>query len=356
MVIAASPMIVARKKPPLGWMCSNGFQKIQGGGAMSLKHLPIMSRRKFCLCCMASATFAATGGWLSPAEVFAKARNVVDLIRDDAAKAPIVVHKLRGNVSLLEGSGGNVAVLTGQDGKLLIDAGITASRPRMMQALASLSADPITKLINTHWHFDHSDGNEWLHAQGAAILAHENTRKHLAMAQRVEDWDFNFPQSPQGALPTEVFSEDRTIHVNGTTIVLKHYPPAHTDSDISVTFSEPDILHTGDTYWNGIYPFIDYSTGGSIDGSIRAAEANVAAATAHTIVIPGHGTPVSNKAELENYRDMLIAIRENVATMKKQGRTLEDILAAKPTAVFDAKWGQFVVTPALFTGLVYEGV
>ncbi len=121
-------------------------------------------------------------------------------------------------------------------------------------------------------------------------------------------------------------------------------------------FVEPDILHTGDTFWNGIYPFIDYSTGGNIDGSIRAADANLAATTDKTIIIPGHGRPVSNRAELKEYRDMLVAIRGNVAALKKQGKSLEDIVSAKPTAAYDAKWGQFVIGPALFTKLVYEGV
>ena len=132
--------------------------------------------------------------------------------------------------------------------------------------------------------------------------------------------------------------------------------PAHTDSDISVTIPEADILHCADTYWNGIYPFIDYSTGGNIDGMIKATDANVAAVTDKTIVIPGHGNPVSNKAELAAYRDMLVAIRDNVAKLKQEGRSLDETIAAKPTAAFDAKWGQFVITPALFTRLVYKGV
>jgi glyoxylase-like metal-dependent hydrolase (beta-lactamase superfamily II) len=123
-----------------------------------------------------------------------------------------------------------------------------------------------------------------------------------------------------------------------------------------VAFTDADILHTGDTYWNGIYPFIDYSTGGSIDGTIRAADANLTAATARTVIIPGHGPPVSNRSELKDYRDMLVAIRENFATLKKQGRSLADTIAAKPTAAYDARWGQFLIDPAFFTQLVYEGV
>jgi glyoxylase-like metal-dependent hydrolase (beta-lactamase superfamily II) len=323
---------------------------------MTTLHQDNLSRRGFCLCCMAATTFAATGGWLSPSQAYAEARNIVDLIRDDAAKAPIKVHRLRGDVSILEGSGGNIAVLTGADGKVFIDAGITASRPRILEAANGLSRDPIRHLINTHWHFDHADGNQWLNAEGVAILAHENTRKHLLVAQRVEDWDFNFPSPSLAAIPTEVFSSEKTLNLNRSTLALKYYGPAHTDSDISVTILDADILHTGDTYWNGVYPFIDYSTGGNIEGMLKAAEANLAAATGRTIVIPGHGKPVSNKAELSAYRDMLFAIHENVSKLKQQGRSLDETIAAKPTAAYDAKWGQFVISPAFFTRLVYQGV
>jgi glyoxylase-like metal-dependent hydrolase (beta-lactamase superfamily II) len=320
-----------------------------------------MSRRGFCTCCAVAAGFAASRGWLKPAEAYAEARNIVDTIRDAAATMPIEIHKLRGNVTVIEGSGGNIAVLTGKDGKLFVDAGITATRPRIAKAVESLSPDPIKHLINTHWHFDHTDGNQWLNAEGAAILAHENTHKHLLTAQTVDDWNYRFPSPPLAAVPTQVFSTEKSLSINRSTLNLKYYGPAHTDGDISVTFTEADILHCGDTYWNGIYPFIDYSTGGNIDGMIKAANANIAAAGAKTIVVPGHNLPrqasaTSNRAELMAYRDMLVAIRDKVATLKRSGHSLDDAIAAKPTSEFDAKWGQFLITPALFTRLVFEGV
>jgi glyoxylase-like metal-dependent hydrolase (beta-lactamase superfamily II) len=313
-----------------------------------------LSRRGFCLCCL-GATAAATGAWLTPRQVFAEANGIVDMIRGEAAKAKIAVHRLRGNVSVLEGSGGNIAVLTGPDGKLLVDAGITASKPRILEALNRLDARPVKRLINTHWHFDHSDGNEWLHAEGATILAHENTRKHLDSGQRVADWSFNFPPAPAGALPSEVITGDKTLHHNGMTLSLRVHPNAHTDGDIAVYFTEADILHTGDVWWNGIYPFIDYSTGGSIDGTIRAVNAVIAMTSDQTVIVPGHG-PVGNRAELAEFRDMLVAIRGNVAALKAKGLPLGDTIKARPTAAFDAKWGQFVIDPGLFTRLVYEGV
>ena len=317
---------------------------------------PNLSRRGFCLCCVASTTFAATGSWLAPREAFAEARSLVKIIRDAAATAKIDVVRLRENISVLQGSGGNIAVLPGEDGTLLVDGGITASKPRLLEALGQLKATPVRQLINTHWHFDHTDGNEWLHQQGASIMAHENTRKHLSSAQRVDDdWNFTFPPSPTGALPTEIVNADRSFRHNGTTLALQRYQPAHTDSDLSVHFVEPDILHTGDTWWNGIYPFIDYSTGGSIDGMIRAADKNIDATTDSTIIVPGHGA-IGDRAQLIASRDMLVAIRANVARLKAAGHSVEAAVAAKPTAAFDAKWGQFVIGPDLFTRLVFEGV
>ena len=310
-----------------------------------------VSRRHF----LASSIIATTGVWLLPHRLFAGAASPVITIRNAAATAKISVTKLRGNVSVLEGSGGNIAVLTGRDGKVLVDAGITASRPRIVEALNSLSGDPVKHLINSHWHFDHTDGNEWLHSVGAEITAHENTRKHLSTTTRVEDWNFTFPPAPSGALPTKVFDNEQTLHFNGSTLALTKYSPAHTDSDISIEFPDADILHVADTFWNGHFPFIDYSTGGNIDGMIRAAEANVTRVTDKTIVIPGHG-PIGNRSQLIEFRDMLVSVREKVSALKKEGKSVDQVVAAKPTTDYDAKWGGFVIDGNFFTRLVYAGV
>src|SRR4051812_17607183 len=187
-----------------------------------------LSRRRFCFCCIAGAV-SATQGWLTPRQAFAEARGLVSLIKDSAATSPIVTHKLRNNISVLEGSGGNIAVLTGSDGKVLVDAGIGVSRSRITKALDALGGDPVTHLINTHWHFDHTDGNEWLHGAGTRIIAQENTRKHLSGIQRVEDWDYNFLPPASGAIPSEVFAGQHSLKLNGASIALKYYGPAHTD-------------------------------------------------------------------------------------------------------------------------------
>ena len=315
-----------------------------------------LSRRGFCVCCLAATSLAATGGWLTPRQAFAEAQGIVQQMTAEAAKAPITLHRLRGSVTMLEGSGGNIAALAGQDGTVLVDAGIRVSQRQVKAALAQLSPEPVTHLINTHWHFDHADGNEWIGSFRPRIIAHENTRKHLATMQRVEDWDYDFAPLSAEALPTQVFAKEQTLAQRGITIVLNYYGAAHTDSDISAYFVEADILHTGDTFWSGMYPFIDYSTGGSIDGSIRAAEANLAAVSDKTIVIPGHGQPVSNRGELQAYRDMLVGIRGNVAALKRQGMSVTEIVASKPTIEWDARWGGSLITPAFFAKLVAQGV
>jgi glyoxylase-like metal-dependent hydrolase (beta-lactamase superfamily II) len=170
----------------------------------------------------------------------------------------------------------------------------------------------------------------------------------------VEAWNFTFPPSPASAIPSEIFDKDKTLHLNGATIALAYYGPSHTDGDISAYFVEADVFHTGDTWWNGHYPFIDYSTGGNIKGMIKAAETNLARVTDKTIVIPGHGK-VGGKPEMTEYRDMLVTIHDRVAAMKKEGKSLDEIIAAKPTAAYDSKWATPFTTGDIFTGYVYAG-
>ncbi len=310
-----------------------------------------LSRRRL----LAMASFSAATTVLTHRSLFAKDIGIVPTMIGAAARAKIGTQLIRRNISVLEGSGGNIAVLTGRDGKLLVEAGLSVSRPAITAALAAINADPIRHLINTHWHADHTDGNAWLHEAGAEITAHENTRKRLSVATRVEDWQWTFPAVSPGALPVNVFATEHEMYRNDTRISMKYYGPAHTDSDAWVHFTEADVVHVGDTWWNGVYPFIDYSTGGSIDGQIRAAETNLATFSRSTILIPGHG-PVGGRAEIIEFRDMLVAVRGKVAALKKKGMSVTDVIAAKPTGAFDSKWGHFLISPALFTNLVYQGV
>jgi len=309
-----------------------------------------ISRRHF----LTTAGLAAAAAVLGPRRLLAEADLLAES-RSRAAKAKITVQPLRGNVTALRGSGGNIAVLTGRDGKLLVDAGYSTSRPQITEALAGLSAEPIRHLINTHWHFDHTDGNEWLHSAGAAIMAHANTLKHLSTATRVAAWNYTFQPSPKDALPTAVVGAGRKLQLNGSTLIVKYYGPSHTDGDLYVHFTDADVFHAGDTWWNGLYPFIDYSTGGSINGMIRVAGDTLALVGAKTIIIPGHG-PIGDRAAFVEYRDMLTDLRDKVAALKKQGNSLAEVVAAKPSSAYDEKWGGRSMAAAEFLALVYQGV
>jgi glyoxylase-like metal-dependent hydrolase (beta-lactamase superfamily II) len=268
---------------------------------------------------------------------------------------PVTVQPLRGNVSVLIGSGGNISVLNGPDGKLLIDGGIALSKAKLMTALDGIGPGPVKYVINTHYHWDHTDGNAWLHDIGATIVAQDNTLTRLREGTRVIDWSFTFRPVPAGGLPTETFKTGKTIDFGDETVVLKYRGAGHTDTDVTAYFKKADILAVGDIWWNGNYPFIDYSAGGSIDGVIREVNECIKDSTNHTIIVPGHGE-VSDRETLIEFRDMLVAVRKNVAKLKHQGKTLAETVAARPTAAFDAKFGQFLIDPAFFTHLVYMGV
>lgn len=279
----------------------------------------------------------------------------VSIARANGASAKIAVQSLRGGISILAGSGGNVAVLCTPAAKVLVDSGLATSRAQMKAAIDALGAAPLGQLINTHWHFDHTDGNEWMHGAGAVITAHENTKQRLATTQRIEFFGATFPPSPALALPTSVFSQERRLTVGNQRLLLQHYDPAHTDSDISVRFEDANILHCGDTFFNGIYPFIDYSSGGSIDGMIKAAEANLRTADSESILIPGHG-PTGNKADLQRFRDMLVGVRAEVARQKLQGKTIAEVLSSEPTKKYDDRFKGVFIPSAAFVQLVFQGV
>jgi glyoxylase-like metal-dependent hydrolase (beta-lactamase superfamily II) len=328
-----------------------------------------LSRR----CFLASTGLAATAGWLAPHPLLAQVssavtgavalRGLVDLARKNAQTAKFTIEKLRGNVSVLMNEvGGNIGVLHGREGTLLVDTGVAGSRGQIAEALARVSANPVKYVVNTHWHFDHTDENEWLNQAGATIIAHENVRKRMSEPTRVGPWDHTFPPSTAAALPTVMLRAAATqdgasgakLHLNGTSVRLDTFLPAHTDGDTSVEFSDAEVLHLGDLWWNGRYPFIDYDTGGSINGTIRAIESTLARVTAKTLIIPGHG-PVGDKSRLNEFREMLVAIRDKVAGLKKQGKSADEVVAEKPTAAYDAAWGASLVDGTLFTRLVYAG-
>jgi glyoxylase-like metal-dependent hydrolase (beta-lactamase superfamily II) len=271
------------------------------------------------------------------------------------ADGDIVAQPLRGHITVLMGSGANITVLSGDDGKFLVDSGISKSQDKLRAALDKISPAPLRYVVNTHWHWDHTDGNAWMHAAGATIVAHKNTLKHLTETTHVNAWNWTFDPVPEGARPTLIVNHEKRFNFAGTEIDVENLGQGHTDGDLLIDFKKADVLALGDTFWNGFYPYIDNEDGGSIDGAIKWANKAVARTTDHTILIPGHG-PVGARAQLIEFRDMLVTVRKNVADLKKQGKSLDEVIAAKPTAAFDAKWGHFVFNGDQFTRMVYAGL
>jgi glyoxylase-like metal-dependent hydrolase (beta-lactamase superfamily II) len=272
---------------------------------------------------------------------------------DEAARTPVKATKLFDNLYLLQGLGGNMALQTGADGNLLIDASYAPAVPRILEAVGTLSKDTPFMLINTHWHGDHTGGNEGLHTAGFTIVAHQNTRARLSVPQSMKIFHREVPASPAGALPTVTFDRAMQLWHSGDSIDLVHFDPAHTDTDIYIHFHKADVLHMGDIWFNGMYPFIDEGTGGSIGGMILASEKALAVAGKDTKIIPGHG-PLGTKVDFQKYRDMLAAVRDKVAALKTAGASEQEALAKKPTADFDAAWGKGFMNPDVFTGIVYR--
>jgi glyoxylase-like metal-dependent hydrolase (beta-lactamase superfamily II) len=302
-----------------------------------------------------SGAVATAAFSLAPVSVFAAGESPVLKINDAAAKADIEVTPLRGNMNVLLGSGGNITVLSGPQGKLLVDAGIGVSKEKIAAALDKLGPGPLKYLINTHYHWDHTDGNVWVQQAGATIIGHPNTLKRLSESVRVDDWDFTFKPLPAAARPTQLLKSSKTMNFAGNKITMRTFGPGHTDSDLWVYFDKADVLVLGDIFWNGVYPFIDNENGGGIKQAIVWASKAIDNSTDKTIIVPGHG-PVGTHADLIAFRDMLVSVRDNVAALKKQNKSLEETIAAKPTAAFDAKWGNYVIDPAFFTRLVYNGL
>ena len=277
--------------------------------------------------------------------------NALEASRAQAAAAPIVTTKLTDRLALLTGPGGNVLVFHGPDGKILVDGFVRPAWPKLKAALDAIASSPIKSMIDTHWHYDHADNNGNARAAGAGVIAHENTKKRLTESHDL--LGMRFEPSPASELPTQTFAAGLTLNANGEQIDLSHVPPSHTDTDVFVFFPAANVLHMGDVFFNGIYPFIDASTGGSVDGVIDAVGIALKRVTATTKIVPGHG-PLGGRASLESYQRMLTTIRDRVRTAKKAGKTLAEVQAAKPTADFDDPWGKGFMPAANFLAIVYN--
>lgn len=272
--------------------------------------------------------------------------------QQDFSKVEIRAEKITDNLHVLFGVGGNMALLTGPDGAVLVDDQMAPLAPKIRAAIALLTDRPVRFVLNTHWHFDHAGGNEAFGKTGAIIMAHENTRKRLSTPQVVQFFKVETPASPAEALPVVTFEDGATLHLNGETLVARHFPNAHTDTDIVLRFEKARAVHMGDIFMNGFYPFIDEGSGGTFDGVIAVMDTVLAETDDEWKIIPGHG-PLASRADLQATRDMLVTVRERIVKLIRQGRTQEQVLAAQPTREFDAKYGVGMLKPDVWVQRVY---
>ena len=290
----------------------------------------------------------------APQEPQAAPPDRLQQFRAAGGTTPIKVTKLRDTLYLLQGVGGNMVAQTGPDGKVLIDSSAATASSRLKDTLGSIGPHPVKLLINTHWHFDHTDGNAAVHDKmGAFIIAQENTRNRLATAQEIAFFHLKLQPSPTSALPQQTFIDKEKLFLNNDELDLVYMPDAHTDTDIYIHFVGGNVLHCGDIFFNGFYPFIDASSGGTINGMIRGADACLAVADDKTKVVPGHGA-LGDKEALQKYRDMLATVATRVEKLKSSGQTLDQVIAGKPTADFDEAWGKGMLKPEQFVELVYS--
>ena len=273
----------------------------------------------------------------------------------DLSKVEVKTTRLAEGLHVLFGAGGNIGVSSGKDGVFLIDDQYAPMTAKIKAAVAAITDKPIRFVLNTHWHGDHTGGNENLGGAGSIIVAHENVRKRMSVEQFLEAFNERVPPSPAAALPVVTFADSVSFHLNGEEIHCFHLPPAHTDGDSVVHFKKANVIHMGDLFFNGLYPFIDASTGGSVDGMISAADKVLALANDTTQIIPGHG-PMATKADLQAFRGMLAGVRETMKPLVDAGKTLAEVQAAKPTQAFDETWGKGFLKPEQFVAVAYAAM
>jgi glyoxylase-like metal-dependent hydrolase (beta-lactamase superfamily II) len=256
---------------------------------------------------------------------------------------------------MLGGDGGNVTAIVGEGSTLLIDSGVDPRVSELNDAVFAATWRPITRLVNTHWHFDHTGGNAYFGSGGVIIIAQESVKRRLSSVQNVPFIGLRDGRYPAQALPTVTYSSSTTLRQGDQSLTLVTYGPAHTDGDTIVYISPANIAVVGDIFSNRVYPIIDLASGGSMDGMIQALDQILAHTDGQTKIVPGHG-PVATRADLQEYRDMMVQVRQRIQTLIGAGKTMDEVVAAAPTKDLDATWGRGYVTPEAFTRMVFSSL
>ncbi len=294
---------------------------------------------------IATLTMAATLGLATSTNLYAHA--------EQRQEVEIKTQKLTDGIYVLFGRGGNIGLSVGEDGAYIIDDQFAPLSDKINQAIDAITDAPVKFVVNTHWHGDHTGGNENFGKQGSTIVAHDNVHKRMSSKQNLFGREIN--PAPKIAQPSVTYHKEMSLKLNSDKMRIVHVANAHTDGDSIVFFEQDNVLHMGDCYFNIGYPFVDTSSGGSIDGYINALETGLTLANDETQIIPGHG-PMASKKDMAAYVKMLTEIRNNVAKLKQQGKSLQETIAAKPSEKFDEKNGKAFIKPEQIVTAIYNSL
>ncbi|NQY25081.1 MAG: MBL fold metallo-hydrolase [Campylobacteraceae bacterium] len=275
-----------------------------------------------------------------------------NLLQAKESEIKITTINVNNGVYMLMGQGGNIGLSVGEDGVFMIDDQFAPLSAKIKAAISKISKKPLKFVINTHWHFDHTGGNENFGKDGAIIVSHNNVRKRMSKEGFIKAFNKTIPAAPKVALPIITFNDEINFYFNNEEIEVLHQKNAHTDGDSIIFFKSSNVVHTGDIYFNGFYPFIDSSSQGSMNGIITSVNYILSRINDETKIIPGHGK-LSNKKELISYRDTLIILRDRMQALIKEGKSIDEIIAMKPNADLDETWGKGFLNPETFLKILY---
>jgi len=282
-------------------------------------------------------------------------QTIIQKATEQFDNSPLKTISLGNGLFLFSGDGGNVVAVVDDGSTLLIDSGMETRAPELNDAVFKATMRPVTRLVNTHWHFDHTGGNVFLGSSGVIIVAQENVKKQLSSAHDVPFVGLRDGHYPEQALPTETYPGTMALRQGPYRLTLANYGSAHTDGDTIIYIAPANVAVLGDIFSNHVYPIIDLTSGGSIDGLILSVDRILGQTGEQTKIVPGHG-PVALRADLLAYRDMLAQVRKRIQQLVAAGKTMDEAVAAAPTKDFDAEWGSGYVTPDVFTKMVFSSL
>jgi glyoxylase-like metal-dependent hydrolase (beta-lactamase superfamily II) len=298
---------------------------------------------------------AITGAASRAAGQAGTGETVIQRATEQFEDSPLKIASLGPGLYVFSGDGGNVTAIVDDGSTLLIDSGLAPRITELSDAIFKTTMRPVTRLVNTHWHFDHTGGNTYFGSSGVTIIAQQNVRKQLSSVQDVPFVGLRDGHYPEQALPTVTYSSTMALRQGSQRLTLANYGSAHTDGDTIIYIAPANVVVVGDIFSNAFYPIIDLTSGGSIDGMILSIDRILARTDERTKIVPGHG-PVATRADLQGYREMLAQVRQRIQKLIAAGKTMDEVVAAAPTKDFDAKWGSGYVTPDVFTRIVFSSL